>query len=98
MRNYNRCLHVMLLAFVYSQKNHISHHLQLGSNMKLVNLRVPLAFVIGDAKSGDMLFVDMVFTIQVECQEHVRFQFMNVTTQIIYVILLINQISRNLLT
>ena len=54
-RNYHKCLSVVLESFKRTQKQKVfDWHLRLGSYMMRCNLRFPLCFVIGDAKSQDV--------------------------------------------
>ena len=54
-RNYHKCLSVVLQSFKAAQQRDMKFHLRLGSCVKHTSLLCPLAFVIGDAKSQDML-------------------------------------------
>jgi hypothetical protein len=60
-RNYHTCLRVVLQFFVECQllakeeNGGLKAWLRIGDYVKAVYLLVPLCFVIGDAKSGDML-------------------------------------------
>ena len=54
-RNYHACLRVVLDSLITAQKHPPPAYLRIGERVKAVRCRVPLAFVIGDGKSGDML-------------------------------------------
>ena len=54
-RNYHACLRVVLDSLIKAQKQPPPAYLRIGQRVKAVRCRVPLAFVIGDGKSGDML-------------------------------------------
>jgi hypothetical protein len=60
-RNYHTCLGAVLHSFIKCQSlakvenGGLKAWLCIGDHVKAVNLVVPLCFVIGDAKSGDML-------------------------------------------
>ena len=55
-RNYHRCLEVVLRSYKEAQQDkNLNLWLRLGSQVCEVRAAVPLAFVIVDAKSGDML-------------------------------------------
>ncbi len=54
-RHYHACLDVILQSLVKAQQTGIVMRLRLGNHLKTVRVKVPVAFVIGDAKSGDML-------------------------------------------
>ena len=55
VRNYHKCLAVVLQSFVETQKQKPDIFLRIGDWVKRTKPRLPLAFVIGDAKSGDTL-------------------------------------------
>jgi hypothetical protein len=54
-RDYHSCLDKILETLIDVQKHGFIHHLRLGDQVKLVRIRVPVAFVINDGKSADML-------------------------------------------
>ena len=58
-RNYHTCLAEILKSFKDAQglakDDNLNAWLQLGDEAKLCRLQIPLAFIVGDAKSGDML-------------------------------------------
>jgi hypothetical protein len=60
-RNYHTCLGAVLHSFIERQSlskvenGGLKAWRRIGDHVKAVNLAVPLYFVIGDAKSGDML-------------------------------------------
>jgi hypothetical protein len=55
VRNYHKCLRTILESFVNAQKDGLVVELRLGNTVKLVRLRIPLAFIINDGKSGDAI-------------------------------------------
>jgi len=53
--HYHSCLCWVLQSFIYAQQRSIVFDFQLGNQVKRVLIQVPLAFVMGDGKSADML-------------------------------------------
>jgi hypothetical protein len=54
-RDYHRCMEVILKSLVEAQRDGVFVQLCLGDYLKTVRLHIPVAFVINDAKSADML-------------------------------------------
>ena len=54
-RDYHACLDAILQSFVKAQEEGLVFNLRLGDQIKKVKLIFPLAYVINDAKSADML-------------------------------------------
>jgi hypothetical protein len=54
-RNYHKCLRVVLQSFVDAQQESHQVYLRIGNWVKCTQPRLPIAFISGDAKSGDML-------------------------------------------
>jgi hypothetical protein len=54
-RDYHACLSKLLESFIASQTKGILFPLRIGDQVKMVKLKIPLAFVVNDAKSADML-------------------------------------------
>ena len=55
MRNYHQCMSAALASLKHYQKNGISTFVRLGNEVALRELKVPVAFILGDAKSQDTL-------------------------------------------
>jgi len=55
MINYHRCLSIIIEAINEADREGIYTWLRLGDQVKYVRLRIPIAFVIGDGKSGDQI-------------------------------------------
>ena len=53
--NYHECLAEVLRGLGDLERNGFVYHLRLGDRIKEVRIHCPLAFVMGDAKSGDSL-------------------------------------------
>jgi hypothetical protein len=53
-RNYHRCLDAILNEFLELQKEGLDIVLRIGQYLKLVKVKLPVAIVVGDAKSGDL--------------------------------------------
>lgn len=55
LRNYHKCLKSIIQQIHDADQNGIYVYLRLGGQIKCVRIRTPIAYIIGDAKSGDVL-------------------------------------------
>lgn len=55
MRNYHQCMSAALASLKHYQKNGISTFVRLGNEVAFRELKIPVAFILGDAKSQDTL-------------------------------------------
>ena len=55
MRNYHQCMSAALASLKHYQKNGLSSYVRLGNEVALRDLKIPVAFILGDAKSQDTL-------------------------------------------
>jgi hypothetical protein len=54
-RDYHKCLELALQSLIMAQNNVIMVHLRLGDQVKLVRLHIPVAMLINDGKSADVI-------------------------------------------
>ncbi len=55
MRNYHTCMSAVLKSLVTAQQQELVTFLRIGERVKKTKLKIPVAYVIGDAKSQDHL-------------------------------------------
>jgi Plavaka transposase len=55
IQNYHKCIDVALQSLVKAQEDGVHCYVRLGNEIKFWECKVPLAFILGDAKSQDTL-------------------------------------------